>query len=315
MHEARSVTFMACGLAYASASLLTACNAFDPGVLDRLQSPIESPRDAGRSDSGPLEEPCTLGFELCNGKDDDCDDAIDENADVACVQPHADTVCATGGRCVRLSCEDGWADCNRTPSDGCEYDEGENGPCPTCTGSECEPAMDAGEKPDAESPVEDAAVDAEVIDAASDACVATAEACDGADNDCDDKVDEIAECEIQRCIATTPSYRGAQCDRCVCERCANLVDACQHSENATWQNQCRDVIECYVVEGRAGNCPDGDCYGVGSGPCAAEIQAAAGGGNIASNCEATTPPTTACMAATNYRDQCTNTACMNECAD
>jgi hypothetical protein len=310
MHEARSVAF-ACGLAYASV-FVGACNAFDAAALERLKSPIESPRDAGRD--AALQEPCTVGFELCNGKDDDCDDEIDENADVACVQPHAETVCATGGRCVRLECESGWSDCNGTPSDGCEYDEEQNGPCPTCEGLDCEPEMDAGEKPDADAPPEDAAVeDAEVEDSGSDACVEMAEACDDEDNDCDGRVDEIAECAILECVATAPSYRGAECDRCVCEKCAAIVSDCQNNTNATWRDQCRDVVECYVVQSRMGNCVDGDCY-VGNGPCVGQIDTAANGDPLG-NCTTASPPATACGAVTRYRDMCTDTVCMNECAD
>jgi hypothetical protein len=314
MHEARSAV-IACSLAYASVSFLAACNAFDPSVLERL-SPIENPRDAGGRDAGQ-EQPCTVGFETCNGEDDDCDDEVDENADVACVQPNAEAMCAAG-RCVRVSCDDGWADCNSSDADGCEHDE-ENGPCSSCTGIDCEPEMDAGRdpEPDAETP-EDAAVDAELdaeVDEGNDACVAMAETCDDEDNDCDGRTDEGSACDVERCIETTPSYRGAACDRCACEKCAGLVNSCQRNPDSTWQGLCRDVIECYVVETRAGNCPDGDCYGIGGGPCVEEIDSAAGGGNVAANCTPTSPPTTACMAAGNYRDQCTESVCADECAD
>jgi hypothetical protein len=68
MHRARFIGLLASGLAFAG--VMAGCNAIDAGVLERL-SPIETPKDAGGvRDSGPLQPPCTPGFELCNGKDE-----------------------------------------------------------------------------------------------------------------------------------------------------------------------------------------------------------------------------------------------------
>lgn len=332
MVVARFVASRAVGLASSSARLLVAtllgawlvsgCNALDPALLERLRSPIEMPPVDSGTDESPPETPCVAtGFERCNALDDDCDEEIDENADVSCVALNAMTMCGSEGRCLTLGCKPGFLDCNERSDDGCEHPAAD-GPCDMCSGPSCG-GMDAG--PDAAPPedaeVEDAAdeLDAEVDE--SDACVPQAEVCDGQDNDCNDQVDETAECALERCVDTAPSYRGEECDRCVCEKCGAYTDDCQDNPNATWAMQCRAVLECYVVEARAGNCNGADCYGVGGGPCAAEINLAAGGTSgtdtgpaIGGGCTATDPPTTACMAATNYRDHCTLDLCETECA-
>ena len=304
-------------------SVLSACNAFDASALESLQSPIQRPvRDAGHGDAAAAPD-CvvTSVFENCNGLDDDCNGSVDEGADVACVTLNALTACTSSGHCVTLACKPGYLDCNDTKEDGCEHPE-EEGPCPSCDGEVCidDAGMDAGPEPVEDAEVEDAAPEAEVPP--EDACVEHAETCDGEDNDCDDHVDETTECAIERCVATVPSYRGEECDRCVCEKCGAYTDDCQDNSNATWVTQCRAVLECYVVEERAGNCNGSDCYGVGGGPCAAEINIAAGGTSetdtsaaVGGGCTATDPPTTACMAAANYRDHCTLDLCADECAD
>jgi hypothetical protein len=296
---------------------LSACEAFDSSKLEALLTPIDTPDD-DQPDSGPGDEPCTPKAERCNGKDDDCDDEIDEQADEACMQPMASSVCASGGRCVIVSCADGYVNCNGEDDDGCEHDS-VDGPCPMactmCQDAGSDAGDDAGPKEDgAIEPVPDAEVDA------SDACIEQDEICDGEDNDCDDAVDETTECAIQRCVATEPSFRGEACDRCVCEKCNQQRVNCQANQDATWRQLCTAVVECYVREDRAGNCgEDSDCYATGA--CTGEIHLAAGGADendngpaVAGGCTSTNPPTTACQAVSNYRDECTLDLCATECA-
>jgi hypothetical protein len=144
----------------------------------------------------------------------------------------------------------------------------------------------------------------------------SAERCDNVDNDCDDRTDEGPVCAIAMCVSTAPSYRSAACDQCACENCGQLVALCQNHPDATWAMQCRDLVECAVVETRMGNCPNGDCYGGGAGPCADETVTAAGGSSqVLSGCTGGTgTPPAACAAAVNYRDRCTTTTCASACA-
>lgn len=53
----------------------------------------------------------------CDGKDNDCDGEVDEDADCP-DYPHATGFC-NGGSCD-YTCDDGWMDCNGNPLDGCE---------------------------------------------------------------------------------------------------------------------------------------------------------------------------------------------------
>lgn len=39
-----------------------------------------------------------------------------------CALPHASATCSADARCATAACENGFGDCNRTPSDGCEVD-------------------------------------------------------------------------------------------------------------------------------------------------------------------------------------------------
>jgi len=71
--------------------------------------------------------------EACNGIDDDCDDSIDEGFDLltdpdhcgecglSCAADNAEVAC-TDGLCEIAACDDGWADCDLDPSNGCEAD-------------------------------------------------------------------------------------------------------------------------------------------------------------------------------------------------
>jgi hypothetical protein len=55
--------------------------------------------------------------EMCNGIDDDCDGVVDNGA-ICPPVPNATSVCA-GGRC-QYACNQGFADCDGNPANGCE---------------------------------------------------------------------------------------------------------------------------------------------------------------------------------------------------
>jgi hypothetical protein len=290
--------------AWVSAFGLVGCQVFDPALLDESRSfGAAIRRDGGPSSpASPDSGTCMGGLERCNDRDDDCDGDVDEDADDGCRLANAIGGCASGGNCVIAECERGYLDCNGRSSDGCEQDSSEL-QCGLC-GTAC--AEDGGL----------------VLPDAGSTQVGLGDAAVG-DDDCDDKVDEApANCALDACIATAPSYRGAACDRCVCQRCAPLVAQCQNHTDARWAMLCRDVTECYVTESRADRCgADDDCYGSGNGPCADEIRLASGGtsasdgSKVVSGCAVASPPSTACAAVSAYRAQCTRDSCANECAD
>jgi hypothetical protein len=322
---------------WVSAVVLVGCQVFDPALLDESRSfSAAIARDGGPPSARPVDsDGCTDSTELCNDEDDDCDGEVDENADDSCRLPHAVGGCGSGGSCVIADCERGFLDCNSRSSDGCEQSTG-GLQCGMC-GTGC--ADDGGLLlPDASVQVganDAAAGDVDEVDlgGARDAgqmtggnepgCVAGTETCNQRDDDCDDRVDEApADCALEACVASTPSYRGAGCDRCVCRRCAMLVGQCQNHMDARWAMLCRDVTECYVIRSRAGECgTNGDCYGSGNGPCAGEIRLASGGSSetdssrVTSGCAVASPPSTACAAVSAYRNECTRELCADECAD
>jgi hypothetical protein len=298
--------------------ILLGCKVFDPDLLQKSEG------FAVLGDAGVQVPLCRNRVELCNGEDDDCDDEVDEGAESDCVFDHATSVCVTGGDCVIVECAGGYADCNREIADGCEQPSAEIA-CGMCgkicpgtnngaTGGSSGPDTGGGDDEDAGASTPEPGPDAAV-------CSPSAERCDNVDNDCDDKTDEGTVCAVAMCVATSPSYRSTACDECVCGSCAPLVALCQNHPDPTWAARCRDLIECVVVQTRAGECPNGDCYMNGSGPCADETRIASGGADgmdgsqVVFGCAATSPPAAACAAAVNYRDQCTTTTCAAACSN
>jgi hypothetical protein len=294
--------------------LLASCDGFDPALLEGAgQSPL-TPQGGTPMAPAPLQDAgnCFPQPEYCNGEDDDCDSKTDEGAEASCRFDNAVGACSSAGACVIAECAAGFLDCDRIAQNGCER---------SASGPPCvEPDAGMSDGPDPPDPPAEPPDAGSPPPPPSDACVPATETCDSADNDCDTRIDENLPCAQMACVASTPSYRGMACDECVCDQCGALLDLCQEHTDATWRQRCRELVECYVVESRAGNCGgNNDCYQSGNGPCAAEINLAAGGSSgtdtsqTAAGCAAGSPPAAACAAATNYRDSCTLTVCMSDC--
>lgn len=296
---------------------LLGCEAFDAELLERTESGANAVqgRDAGHvvaRDAGrDVVEPCAARAERCNGQDDDCDGSIDEGAEADCSFEHGAGACVPGGTCVLALCEPGYANCNRELEDGCEQ-RVSTIECDEC-GRVCTPDTGGGRPSRFDAGVADE--DGGVV-----ACIPSEEQCNDLDDDCDDRADEGDVCATSACKATTPSYRSPSCDACTCSTCASLVAQCQNHPDPDWAQKCRALVECYVVRDAAGECgANADCYMSGSGPCAAEVNLASGGADamdttqLGAGCAAGVPPAAPCAAAVNYRDQCTLTACADQC--
>jgi hypothetical protein len=110
-------------------------------------------------DTGVDTMPCVPIAERCNGMDDDCDDSVDEDFDLAgdllncgacgnvCALMNATPAC-TAGTCTIATCTDAFLDCDADPATGCEVDPGSDaahcgacdaacGPGATCGGGTC----------------------------------------------------------------------------------------------------------------------------------------------------------------------------------
>ncbi len=128
------------------------------------------------------------GPETCDGEDDDCDNVIDDVADIAgecaALHPGADEVaswqCAAGA-CAVASCNPGFIDGDEVPANGCEE---------ACT-------------PD-DPPTE---------------------VCDDADNDCNGVVDDVAPAALAAaCLVDHPAATNVATWACVAGACA--IDTC-----------------------------------------------------------------------------------------
>jgi hypothetical protein len=81
--------------------------------------------------------------EECDGIDQNCGGGIDEGADLTCTVMRGTASCVDGA-CAVASCDDGWADCNGLPVDGCEADLASPRYCNGCAGELCAVACVGG---------------------------------------------------------------------------------------------------------------------------------------------------------------------------
>jgi hypothetical protein len=119
---------------------MTTCKNEEPSATDRDGDHFDAPADC--NDSDPTVYPGAP--EICDGKDNNCNNEIDENSNLqddvnncgtcgnACLQgkPHSTGTCA-GGTCG-LVCESGYADCDSDLENGCERHIDTLGPPPNC---------------------------------------------------------------------------------------------------------------------------------------------------------------------------------------
>lgn len=82
---------------------------------------------------------CVASTEQCNGRDDDCDGDIDEEAaaelDCSARIQHQPSICHEGF-CIRSgSCDEGFFNCDGRPENGCESDC----PCEGCSDTDAGP--------------------------------------------------------------------------------------------------------------------------------------------------------------------------------
>jgi alpha-tubulin suppressor-like RCC1 family protein len=175
------------------------------------------------------------GTETCDGRDEDCDDQIDDGAvDAWCNDPlrlaplHADTAACESGACVALSCAGAFLDCDATVS-GCEVDGALNySNCGAC-GLSC----DAGEAcnsgscrcgglgGDCAGNAADSCCGSSCVDTTRDAahCGACNRRCDPA---------ETCEGSSCRCGGTGPDCAGTTASRCCGTSCIDTRNDSQH---------------------------------------------------------------------------------------
>jgi len=120
-----------------------ACALPDGGVLERPGRPDGSMVDAGvdagadvfdaRGEDAPAS--CTPADGACNGRDDDCDGLIDEDADGQCPAIADGVNACLEGACMLVSCEAGFEECR---SEGlCTWTDESPVDCGAC-GTECD---------------------------------------------------------------------------------------------------------------------------------------------------------------------------------
>jgi len=256
---------------------LGACRAYDASLLT-----TQWPSTADD------EETCTadaraVAVELCNGKDDDCDGVLDEDA-VNCDRPNWPGRCVFGA-CVSDGCDRGFGDCNKDPEDGCERALGE---CTTCDeaclgrlpGREARPVAEFGANDAATAitvPAANSGPPARTdpdLDAGETATPVQSPALDAGSKPESpvDECDDLSTCSSPQqcgarlarcaCRATRPTGQGAECDSCACEKCSDELNRCTSTGDERWNFTCAALTSCFGQGKVAGTCTRNDCADV-----------------------------------------------------
>jgi hypothetical protein len=200
------------------------------------------------------EHPCAGGGspETCNGVDDDCDGSTDEDFACAVGRPAAcTTVCGTTGtgactvacavpapaECTPPAeiCNGIDENCDTVADDGFACAREGTGPCTTSCGSTGSRSCSA--------------------DCAWGGCIPPAEACNGADDDCDGETDEnfrVFRCPIDSRIYRDEGPCNAACARSeACVRPAVALSGTVTLRNCDWEGSCwpNDYVDRIVGSG------------------------------------------------------------------
>jgi len=262
----RSKTMAATVVAVVASASVVGCTV-DPFCVENCEGTVAG-TSAGTSaggtggtggstpDSGPMRvdanlDGCIPDLEICNGQDDDCDNAVDETfalqtdpancggCDTRCVIPNAFAACVAG-ECTIDACEAGFH--NRDPSitNGCEYECTESG----------------------------------------------AEVCDGRDNDCDLETDEatdlqtdLGNCGVCGNACNYPNAAGSCVEgACVMGECVSGFENLNQQVDDGCELRCTRTVEsCNGLDddcdGRVDETltPPTFCRNVSSTPCAGTV--------------------------------------------
>ena len=207
------------------------------GDMQVAMSACSTP-DGYVAEAGDCDDTCDQcnvgGTEACDGKDNDCDDAIDERLMEVCGTPEG--ICEEGMR----TCLAGgtWSECEGSVPPGTEACEGvldencdgsvdEGCACPADSSQDC--GEDTGACEFGTQPCENG-----ILGACSGGQGAVAETCDNVDNDCDGKTDEMLTrtcgTDVGTCVTGTETCTAGVWSNCA-GSVAETAETCDGEDN------------------------------------------------------------------------------------